>query len=50
VNIDPAATVFGYVIGTADGFLDPLGGPGTYVWRAYVGDQLIAQGSFTYTG
>jgi hypothetical protein len=50
VSIDPAATVFGYVIGTADGFLNPLGGAGSYVWRAYVGDQLIAEGSFTYTG
>ena len=50
VSIDPAATVFGYVIGTADSFLNPLGGAGSYVWRAYVGDQLIAQASFTYTG
>ena len=50
VPVDPAATVFGYVIGTTDGFINSLGGAGTYVWRAYIGDQLIAQGSFTYTG
>ena len=50
VTVDPAATVFGYVIGPTDSFINSLGGAGTYVWRAYIGDQLIAQGSFTYTG
>ena len=51
VTIDPAATVFGYVVGAADSFLgEDLGGPGTFIWRAYIGDQLIAQGTFTYTG
>jgi hypothetical protein len=50
VAVDPAATVFGYVIGTTDGFINSLGGAGTYVWRVYIGDQLVAQGTFTYTG
>ena len=50
VSVDPAATSFGYVIGTTDQFLgEDLGGPGTFVWRSYIGDQLIAQGTFTYT-
>jgi hypothetical protein len=50
VPVDPAATVFGYVVGTTDGFIGSLGGAGTYVWRSYIGDQLIAEGTFTYTG
>jgi len=49
VQIDPAASVFGYVIGTTDNFLGRgLGGPGTFIWRVYVGDELIAEGNFTY--
>ena len=49
VNVDPASTLFGYSIGPVEPFVGDLGGPGTYIWRTYVGDQLIAQGQFTYT-
>ena len=48
VSVDPASTVFGYVIGPADAFVGDLGGPGSYVWRVYVNDQLVAQGPFAY--
>jgi hypothetical protein len=50
VNIDPASTAFGFVVGTTDDFIGSLGGPGTYIWRAYVGEELIAEGTFTYSG
>ena len=49
VGVDPASTLFGYSIGPVEAFVADLGGPGTYIWRTYVGDQLIAQGEFTYT-
>jgi len=48
VTVDPTATVFGYDLGTADAFIGDLGGPGSYVWRVYVNDQLVAQGPFAY--
>ena len=49
VEVDPASTLFGYSIGPVEPFVADLGGPGTYIWRTYVGDQQIAQGQFTYT-
>ena len=50
VNVDPASTTFGYRIGATEAFIGELGGPGTYVWRVYLGEELIAEGRFTYTG
>jgi hypothetical protein len=48
VPVDPAATSYGYVIGDATGFIGELGGPGDYIWRVYINDQLVAQGPFHY--
>lgn len=49
VAVDPAASTFGFVIGETDSFLGrALGGPGTFVWRVYIGEELIAEGRFTY--
>lgn len=45
VNVDPAATNFGYVIGQANAFIGAWG-PGEYEWRVYVGEELIARGGF----
>lgn len=49
VEVDPAATTAGYVIGTTDEFIGGLGGAGTFEWRVYVGEQQIAESTFTYT-
>lgn len=48
VGVNPDATTFGYVIGTAGDFLGQWG-PGTFEWRVYVGDTLIARGTFNFT-
>jgi len=48
VGVNPDATVFGYVIGTAGDFLGQWG-PGTFEWRVYVDDTLIARGTFNFT-
>jgi hypothetical protein len=47
VGVDPAATSFGYVIGTAGDFLGGWG-PGDFEWRVYVGGELVARGTFKY--
>lgn len=44
VNVTPTATVVGFNLGEAGAFFADLGGPGEYVWRVYVNDQLVAQG------
>ncbi len=48
VGVDPDATTFGYVIGTAGDFLGQWG-PGTFEWRVYVDDTLVARGTFNFT-
>lgn len=48
VGVNPDATTFGYVIGTAGDFLGPWG-PGTFEWRVYVDDTLVARGTFAFT-
>jgi hypothetical protein len=45
VDVDPAADNFGYVIGQAGSFVQAWG-PGQYVWRVYVGDDLVAEETF----
>jgi hypothetical protein len=45
VDVDPAATSFGYVIGQAGTFITAWG-PGEYEWRVYVEDEIIARGRF----
>jgi len=47
VPVDPAATNFGFVIGTAGDFLGPWE-PGDFIWRVYVGGTLVAEGTFRY--
>ena len=47
VTVDPAATSFGFVIGSARDFLGPWG-PGSFEWRVYVNDQVVARGPFTF--
>lgn len=47
VEVVPDATNFGFVIGTAGAFLGPWG-PGDFIWRVYVGETLVAEGTFRY--
>ena len=48
VGVDPAATSFGYVIGTAGDFLGQWG-PGEFEWRVYVNGEVVARGTFRYS-
>jgi len=45
LNVDPADEVVGYNLGGAAGFIQDWG-TGEFVWRVYVGEELLAQGSF----
>lgn len=45
VGVDPAATVFGYVVGPAGNFVTAWGS-GEYSWRVYVNDVLVATKRF----
>lgn len=45
LGVDPAGTVAGFVAGPAANFIRDWG-PGLYVLRVYVGDTLIAEGTF----
>lgn len=47
VGVDPGASSFGYVIGTARDFLGPWG-PGEFEWRVYVNGEVIARGTFRF--
>lgn len=47
VGVDPAATIFGYVVGDAGQFLGSWG-PGEYEWRVYVNGAVVARGTFSY--
>jgi hypothetical protein len=44
-DVDPAAEVIGYTLGSASGFVSDWG-PGEYVWRVYAGDELVAEAPF----
>jgi len=46
VAVDPAAPVIAYSLGSAAGFIQDWG-PGEYVWRIYVGEELVAETPFT---
>ena len=43
--VDPADEIIGYNLGSASGFVQDWG-PGEYVWRIYVGEELVAQATF----
>jgi hypothetical protein len=45
IDVPPDATVFGYVVGPAGGFIDEWG-PGEYAWRVYIDDELVARKRF----
>ncbi len=45
IGVSPDATVFGYVVGPAENFIDEWGA-GQYSWRVYIGDRLIATKRF----
>jgi hypothetical protein len=44
-NIDPADEIVGFNLGSAAGFVQDYG-PGEYVWRIYVGEELVGQAIF----
>jgi len=46
--VDPAAEIVGYNLGSAAGFVGEWG-PGEYVWRVYVGEELVAEAPFRLT-
>lgn len=45
IAVDPAAETVGYNLGSAAGFISEWG-PGEYVWRVYVGEELVAEAPF----
>ena len=45
VGVDPDATVYGFVVGNAQNFITAFG-PGLYVWRVFVDDELVASKRF----
>jgi hypothetical protein len=47
VGVDPAATSFGYVVGTAGDFLGQWG-PGEFEWRVYVNGAIVARAGFRF--
>lgn len=47
VGVDGAAEVVGYNLGDAGGFIREWGA-GEYVWRIYVGDELVAEAPFRF--
>jgi hypothetical protein len=44
-NIDPADELISFNLGSAAGFIQDWG-PGEYVWRVYVGEELVARAVF----
>ena len=48
IVVDPAAETIGYNLGSASSFIRDWG-PGEYVWRIYVGDELVAETPFRLT-
>lgn len=47
VPVEAGSTAFGYVIGTAGDLLGQWG-PGDFEWRVYIGDAMVARGTFRY--
>lgn len=45
IDVDPASEVIGFQLGSAEGFVAEFG-PGEYVWRIYVDDELVAEARF----
>jgi hypothetical protein len=45
LTVDPADEIVGYNLGNASGFVQDWG-PGEYVWRIYVGEELVAEAAF----
>jgi hypothetical protein len=45
IGVSPDATVYGYVVGPAENFIDTWG-PGQYTWRVYINDELVARKRF----
>jgi hypothetical protein len=45
LQVDPADELIGYNLGGAAGFIQDWG-PGEYIWRVYVGDELVAEAPF----
>jgi hypothetical protein len=45
LTVDPADELVGYNLGTAAGFVQDWG-PGEYVWRIYIGEELVAEAPF----
>lgn len=43
--VDPASPIVAYSLGSAGGFIRDWG-PGEYVWRIYVGEELVAEAPF----
>ena len=48
-DLDPADELIGFNLGSAAEFIQDLG-PGRYVWRIYVGEELIAEAPFRLSG
>jgi hypothetical protein len=44
-DVDPADELIGFNLGGAAGFIQDWG-PGEYIWRVYVGDELVAEAPF----
>jgi hypothetical protein len=45
ITVDPASETVGFNLGSAAGFVRDWG-PGEYVWRIYVGEELVAEAPF----
>ncbi len=45
LTVDPADELVGYNLGSAAGFVQDWG-PGEYVWRIYIGEELVAEAPF----
>jgi hypothetical protein len=48
ITVDPASELVAYRLGSAAGFIQDWG-PGEYIWRIYVGEELVAQAPFILT-
>lgn len=49
IGVDPADEIIGYNLGGAGGFVQDWG-TGEFVWRTYVGEELVAQATFRLAG
>lgn len=48
IAIDPATEIVGYNLGAASNFIRDWG-PGEFVWRIYIGEELVAEAPFRLT-